>query len=111
MPLSRPILFDLGGVLIDWNPRYLYRKVYGEAETDFFLANVCTAPWNLAMDAGRPFAEAIREKQAEWPQYSEAISWGVMAEMPLVVIDVQRGGPRCRKARPARGAVVSLMKN
>lgn len=75
MPLSRPILFDLGGVLIDWNPRYLYRKVYGEAETEFFLANVCTSEWNLALDAGRPFSEAIAEKQASWPEYHDAIAW------------------------------------
>ncbi len=75
VPLNSPILFDLGGVLIDWNPRYLYRKVYGEAEVEFLLANVCTPEWNLAMDGGRPFAEAIRERQEAWPQYREAIAW------------------------------------
>jgi len=73
---DRPaILFDLGGVLIDWNPRHLYRQVFGDAETEFFLANVCTPAWNLALDGGRPFAEAIREKQESWPDYREAIAW------------------------------------
>ncbi|BDU72601.1 HAD family hydrolase [Mesoterricola silvestris] len=75
MPHRPAILFDLGGVLIDWDPRHLYRQVYGVEETEFFLANVCTPAWNLALDGGRPFAEAIREKQASWPDYREAIDW------------------------------------
>jgi len=75
VPTQKTILFDLGGVLIDWNPRYLYRQIYGEAETEFFLANVCTAQWNLAIDAGRPFAEAVAERQLSWPEYREAILW------------------------------------
>jgi len=75
VPLKRPFMFDLGGVLVDWNPRYLYRKVYGEAETELFLAHVCTGPWNLTMDAGRPIDEAIREKLAAWPEYANAIVW------------------------------------
>ena len=75
MPLKTALLFDLGGVLVDWNPRYLYRKVYGEAELEFFLAEVCTSPWNLSMDEGRTFADAIAEKQQAWPDYREAIGW------------------------------------
>jgi 2-haloacid dehalogenase len=75
MPAKPAFLFDLGGVLIDWNPRYLYRKAYGEAETEFFLANVCTGAWNLALDGGRSFDEAILEKQASWPEYRDAIGW------------------------------------
>lgn len=69
------ILFDLGGVLIDWNPRRLYRKVWDEATTEHFLAHVCTPVWNLALDGGRPFAEAVQEKQAAWPEFREAIAW------------------------------------
>ena len=75
VPTKAPIIFDLGGVLIDWNPRYLYRKVFGEAEMERFLAEVCNPDWNLRLDAGRPFHEAIREKQAAWPHYFEAIEW------------------------------------
>jgi 2-haloacid dehalogenase len=42
------VVFDLGGVLIDWNPRHLYRKLFqNEAEMEDFLANVCTPQWNL----------------------------------------------------------------
>ncbi len=54
------VVFDFGGVLIDWNPRHLYRKVFpSEEEMEWFLAHVCTSEWNVQMDAGRPFAEAI----------------------------------------------------
>jgi len=70
----RAILFDLGGVLIDWNPRHLYRDLFAdEAEMERFLAEVVHADWNKEIDAGRPFAEAIRERQAEVPQYAEFI--------------------------------------
>ena len=52
-------VFDLGGVLIDWNPRYLYRKLFdGDTEAmEEFLATVCTQSWNEQQDAGRPFAD------------------------------------------------------
>jgi 2-haloacid dehalogenase len=55
-------IFDLGGVLLEWNPRYLYRKLFSgdEAAMEDFLANVCTTEWNERQDAGRTFAEATR---------------------------------------------------
>jgi len=74
MATIRNIVFDFGGVLLDWNPRYLYREYFkDEEEMEFFLSNVCTPAWNLRLDAGRPFKEAVEELQAEWPQYEEAI--------------------------------------
>jgi|SRR4029453_11085849 2-haloacid dehalogenase len=56
-------IFDLGGVLLDWNPRYLYRKLFDgdEAAMEHFLATVCTTEWNKRQDAGRSFAEAVSE--------------------------------------------------
>ncbi len=56
-------IFDLGGVLIEWNPRYLYRKLFGgdEAAMEHFLVNICTPEWNERQDAGRTFAEATAE--------------------------------------------------
>ena len=56
-------IFDLGGVLLDWNPRHLYRKLFNgdEAAMEHFLATVCTTEWNERQDAGRSFAEATRE--------------------------------------------------
>lgn len=61
-PAIDAVVFDLGGVLIDWNPRHLYRKLIDdEAEVERFLAEVCTADWNHGLDSGRPFDEAIAE--------------------------------------------------
>src|SRR5438105_4488182 len=56
-------IFDLGGVLLEWNPRHLYRKLFDgdEAAMERFLAEVCTTEWNERQDIGRSFAEAVRE--------------------------------------------------
>jgi 2-haloacid dehalogenase len=68
------IIFDLGGVLIDWNPRYLYRKLFKtEEEIDWFLANVCTSEWNDQQDAGRSFDEATQELVKKHPELTEPI--------------------------------------
>ena len=70
------IVFDLGGVLIDWNPRHLYRKIFGadEAAMERFLAEVCTLEWNGRLDAGRPFAEGVAELIEAHPDQAEAIA-------------------------------------
>ncbi len=53
------IIFDLGGVLIDWNPKYLYRKIFDtEEEIDFFLTTIATSDWNEEQDAGRSLQDA-----------------------------------------------------
>jgi 2-haloacid dehalogenase len=72
------VIFDLGGVLIDWNPRYLYRKILkDEDQITWFLENICTSEWNDQQDAGRSFDEAIRELVAKHPEWEEAITaWG-----------------------------------
>ncbi len=68
------IIFDLGAVLIDWNPRYLYRKIYKtEKEIDWFLENICTHDWNEKQDAGRSFEEATQELLSQHPQHEVAI--------------------------------------
>jgi len=67
-------VFDLGGVLIDWNPRNLYRKLFQhEADMEHFLANICTTEWNLQQDAGRTFAEACAALKLEHPSDAEMI--------------------------------------
>jgi 2-haloacid dehalogenase len=79
------IAFDLGGVMIDWNPRYLYRKLFGadEAAMERFLAEICTPEWNSRFDAGRPFAEGIAELVAAHPEDAELINayWDRWPEM------------------------------
>ena len=68
------IIFDLGGVLIDWNPEYLYRKVFkDESEMKHFLEKVCTPEWNEEQDAGRTLAEAIDFLLKEYPEHEENI--------------------------------------
>ena len=68
------VLFDLGGVLIDWEPRRLYRKIFAdEAAMEQFLATVCTPAWNLELDRGRPFAAAVAELVERHPQQREPI--------------------------------------
>jgi 2-haloacid dehalogenase len=68
------IIFDLGGVLIDWDPRYLYRKIFAsEEEITWFLENICTSEWNDEQDAGRSFEEATRALTEKHPEHTEAI--------------------------------------
>lgn len=68
------VIFDLGGVLIDWNPRYLYKKLINDDEKmEWFLDNICTGTWNAEQDAGKPTSLATAEKVAEFPQYKEWI--------------------------------------
>ena len=77
MAAERPgqVIFDLGGVLIDWNPRYLYRRLFDgdDAAMERFLAEVCSPDWNLSLDAGRPFAEAVAELSAAHPAERQRI--------------------------------------
>ena len=75
MSKIKNIVFDFGGVLIDWNPRYLYRSYFAgdEERMEWFLQNVCTYPWNIQMDGGKPFAEGVAELTAQHPEWAEAI--------------------------------------
>ena len=74
MPV-KAVVFDLGGVLIDWDPRYLYRKLLDdEAAVEEFLATVCTLAWNAEQDRGRPFAEGVAELVERHPAHAAAIT-------------------------------------
>jgi 2-haloacid dehalogenase len=70
------VVFDLGGVLFDWNPRHLYRRVFDgdEIAMERFLAAVCTPAWNLGLDRGRSFEEAIGTLRQEHPAEAERIT-------------------------------------
>ncbi|HXP02630.1 MAG TPA: HAD family phosphatase [Stellaceae bacterium] len=74
-PYRDIVIFDLGGVLIEWDPRHLYRKLFAsdEAAMEHFLATVCTHEWNRGQDAGRSFAEGARLLKAEHPDKAELI--------------------------------------
>jgi 2-haloacid dehalogenase len=96
------VVFDVGNVLIDWDPRFLYRKLFGGDETamEWFLANVCTNAWNEQMDAGKLFAEAVAELKATWPDHATHIEafdtrWTEMLAAPnhdtLAIVRALRG--------------------
>ncbi|HVV53692.1 MAG TPA: HAD family phosphatase [Mucilaginibacter sp.] len=68
------IIFDLGAVLIDWNPRYMYRTIFDdEAELERFLAGVTTSDWNEEQDAGRPLHEGTEILVKQFPEHEENI--------------------------------------
>lgn len=68
------IIFDLGGVLVDWDPRYLYRKIFEtEAEVDHFLENICTSAWNEEQDGGRTLLEGTNILVDKYPEHKENI--------------------------------------
>src|SRR5512142_1960780 len=77
MPSPTPpsvVVFDLGGVLIDWDPRHLYRRLFDDPdEMEAFLEEVDLAEWNARRDAGGSWAEAIEELAAEHPERRELI--------------------------------------
>ncbi len=69
------LIFDFGGVLLDWNPRYLYHKFFdGDAEAmERFLLEVDFSGWNLEQDKGRPFAQGVAELSTRFPHYAHLI--------------------------------------
>lgn len=75
MPMVKGVVFDLGGVVIDWNPMYLYRKVFDGDETKAanFLANICTLEWNGRQDAGRDLVAATAERVEQFPEWEREI--------------------------------------
>jgi 2-haloacid dehalogenase len=69
------VVFDIGNVLVQWEPRALYRKIFSsEDEVEWFISNVCNSAWNLEQDRGRSFAEAVREAAARFPEHAGAIA-------------------------------------
>lgn len=83
------IIFDLGGVLIDWNPMYVYRDYFAsEARRDYFFQNICTAEWNEEQDAGRPIVEATQLLVEQFPDWEQPIRdyygrWTEMLKGPI----------------------------
>ena len=72
--MIKNIVFDFGGVLVDWNPRYFYRNIFQtEEEMEYFLTNVCTPEWNTLTDSEMTFAEAIEMLVPKFPQYEREI--------------------------------------
>lgn len=72
--MIKNIVFDFGGVLVDWNPKYLYKEIFKDDERmNFFLQNVCTSEWNIEQDRGRTLADGTRSLQDKFPEFHEEI--------------------------------------
>lgn len=72
--MVRGVLWDVGNVIVRWDPRTLYSKIFPDAaERDWFLANVCTLPWHTAHDAGVTFADNRAALLARFPEHEAAI--------------------------------------
>ncbi|MEY3243475.1 MAG: hypothetical protein RIR11_4914 [Bacteroidota bacterium] len=70
----KTIVFDLGGVLIDWNPEYVFKDLIPDNDRrKFFFDNICTHDWNIEQDAGRRLADATEMLVAEWPEWESEI--------------------------------------
>ena len=73
--MIRNIVFDYGGVLVDWNPRYLYDNYFGDTErSQWFIDNICTNDWNATLDGGKPFDVGVAELTAKHPEWADAIA-------------------------------------
>jgi 2-haloacid dehalogenase len=76
------VVFDVGGVLLDWDPRHLYRKLFDDEDSmNRFLAEVCTLDWHAAHDRGVPVEESCARLAASHPEYAELIwAWARRSE-------------------------------
>jgi 2-haloacid dehalogenase len=100
------VVFDLGGVLIDWDPRHLYRRLFADpAEMEYFLAGVCTPEWHRAHDLGEDVTDSCQRLAQLHPRYRDLImAWvdpgdemtaGPIGETVEVLAEVTTGGTRC----------------
>lgn len=89
MSTIKNIIFDLGGVLIDWNPQYMYKKIFTDTDQcKWFLENICTNDWNEQQDGGRLIKDANKELIEKYPEHKENIEayysrWEEMLSGPI----------------------------
>lgn len=105
------VVFDVGGVLIDWDPRHLYRKIFDdEAAMEHFLAEVCSHAWNEQADAGRPIAEITAELCAEHPDKRDLIEC-YYARFPEMMKDALHGTVALLERLHGKGLPLYVLSN
>lgn len=84
------IIFDLGGVLLDWNPMYVYDENYfsSNEQRDYFFSRICTSEWNEEQDAGRSIVEGTELLVKQFPDWEQPIRdyygrWTEMLRGPI----------------------------
>lgn len=83
--MIKNIIFDYGGVLLDWNPHYLYDPYFGNKDkAEWFLTNICTYEWNAQHDGGRLVAEGTAELVAEYPEWKKEIEMYYSGFMKMI---------------------------
>ena len=89
MDTIKNVVFDFGGVLLDWNPRYFYKSILKDKQKmEYFLQNIATSTWNAQMDKGRSFEECMKELAEQYPEYKDPImlyrkGWETMLKGPI----------------------------
>ena len=89
LPPIEAVVFDVGGVLLDWNPRHLYRKLFAdESEMEMFLTEICSPAWHAPHDRGVSTAASCEELASRYPEYSELIwAWSRRSEEMIGGVD------------------------
>ena len=88
-PSVKAVVFDVGGVLLDWDPRHLYRKLFAdEAQMELFLAEICSPAWHAPHDRGVSTVASCAELASRYPQFSELIwAWSRRSEEMIGGVD------------------------
>jgi 2-haloacid dehalogenase len=88
-PSVGAVVFDIGGVLLDWNPRHLYRKLFAdESEMEMFLTEICSPAWHAPHDRGVSTAASCAGLASRYPQFSELIwAWSTRSEEMIGGVD------------------------
>jgi 2-haloacid dehalogenase len=110
-PAPSTVVFDLGGVLIDWDPRHLYRALFDDAdEMEAFLEEVSFAEWNARQDAGRSLDEAIAHLAASHPDRRELIE-AFRARWPETMAGAVPGSVEILRELRGRGVRLLALSN
>ncbi len=116
------VVFDLGGVLIDWDPRHLYRQLFADpADMEDFLARICTASWHHEHDLGEDVAQSChrlarlhpgyRDLIMAWAERGEEMAAGQFDETVDVLARLKAGGFRCLALSNMEAAAFAIRKS